>query len=154
MVLQGVVRAGGCLLRASPPWSAQAGWFLLAHARAAGDAALAARAVRVIDDNFAWGWDDAAPSPGGLLYFRDIEGFSPTQLEWNMCVGITGQDACRGRLNGPPASPVQEALVAAQRSNDWLRNGVPADGRRRSLGPLRKGACLRSLAHAHVPIVA
>ena len=69
------------------PWPWQAGWFLLAHARAKGDEALAARALRVIDDNFAWGWDTGdggAGGSGGLLYFRDVEGYSPTQLEWNM----------------------------------------------------------------------
>lgn len=119
----------------------QAGWFLLAHARAVGDAALAARAVRVIDDNFAWGWDDGAGTGGGLLYFRDIEGFSPTQLEWNMC----GGDCCYTRSAAisshlPPVA-LQEALVASQRSYDRLCDGVPADPRRRALGAVRKGEC-------------
>lgn len=71
-----------------PPWK-QAGWFLLAHAREKGDEALAACALRIVDDNFAWGWDAGddgreGGGSGGLLYFRDVEGYSPTQLEWDM----------------------------------------------------------------------
>ena len=81
----------------NPGHAIEAGWFLLSHAREIHDPALAAQAVQIIDDNFAWGWDapeigvpssasggDHKDNSGGLLYFRDIEGYSPTQLEWDM----------------------------------------------------------------------
>lgn len=80
--------------------------FLLEHADAVGDDALRARALevpaftpracvatmtsdagrrrpaQVIDWSFEAGWDDAAHG-GGLLYYLDCGGFSPTQLEWD-----------------------------------------------------------------------
>ena len=37
----------------------------------------------MIEWSFEKGWDNET-GRGGLLYFLDVEGYSPTQLEWNM----------------------------------------------------------------------
>jgi N-acylglucosamine 2-epimerase len=37
----------------------------------------------MIEWSYERGWD-IEENRGGLLYFLDVEGFSPTQLEWNM----------------------------------------------------------------------
>lgn len=74
----------------NPGHAIEAGWFLLHHARvrprkhdwAMTDAELTAAAVEMIVNNFDFGWDAACG--GGIIYFRDICGYTPTQLEWNM----------------------------------------------------------------------
>jgi N-acylglucosamine 2-epimerase len=67
----------------NPGHAIEAGWFLLDHAVRVGDAALKAEALEIIDLSFSYGWDKEAKD-GGIIYFRDVLGFSPTQLEWPM----------------------------------------------------------------------
>jgi N-acylglucosamine 2-epimerase len=63
--------------------SAQRSCNHLPAARTAGDAKLRATALAVIADNYDAGVDPDPAYGGGLLYFRDVEGFSPPQLEWS-----------------------------------------------------------------------
>jgi N-acylglucosamine 2-epimerase len=77
----------------NPGHAIEAGWFLMHHEqlcdRLAGKPArrgaeagpLSALGVRMIEWSFDAGWD---PAHGGLFYFLDSKGFSPSQLEWNM----------------------------------------------------------------------
>jgi N-acylglucosamine 2-epimerase len=65
----------------NPGHAIEAAWFLLMIARRRGDADLARRALPIIDWSFARGWD---PEHGGLLYFVDVAGHPPTQLEHDM----------------------------------------------------------------------
>ncbi|XP_028399316.1 N-acylglucosamine 2-epimerase-like [Dendronephthya gigantea] len=66
----------------NPGHAIEAGWFLLNHARACGDDDLKRTAIeKFIELPFAIGWDF---ENSGLYYFLDADGFSPTQLEWNM----------------------------------------------------------------------
>jgi N-acylglucosamine 2-epimerase len=67
----------------NPGHAIEAGWFLLEYAQFTGDSALAARALEVIEWSWAAGWDRERGG-GGMLYFKDVEGFTPTQLEWSM----------------------------------------------------------------------
>jgi N-acylglucosamine 2-epimerase len=51
-------------------------------AKQSGDAALKTLALDTfISASFQRGWD---PEFGGLFYFMDVDGESPTQLEWDM----------------------------------------------------------------------
>jgi N-acylglucosamine 2-epimerase len=69
----------------NPGHAIEAGWFLLEFAVRTGDATLRTHALHIIERNFEWGWDsEGGVGAGGLLYFKDAEGFSPTQLEWPM----------------------------------------------------------------------
>jgi N-acylglucosamine 2-epimerase len=90
----------------TPGHAIEAGWFLLDHAASTGDAALRARALETIDIAWEAGWDGelgdgrvGAPAreaaadacgegsgagSGGMIYFRDALGFSPTALEAHM----------------------------------------------------------------------
>lgn len=88
----------------NPGHAIEAGWFLLSA-----DAALEGQALQVIDWAFEAGWDgdlgngtvgrpavgrspDAPPvagtgrgaGSGGMIYFQDVRGLSPSQLEWPM----------------------------------------------------------------------
>lgn len=67
----------------NPGHAIEAGWFLLDCALAFGDEALKATALEVIEWSFEIGWD-REKGGGGLLYFVDAKGYSPTQLEWDM----------------------------------------------------------------------
>ncbi|KAL1781306.1 N-acylglucosamine 2-epimerase [Sigmodon hispidus] len=73
----------GCLGRQQNPGHAiEAGWFLLQYARRKGDTNLRRHIIdKFILMPFHSGWDSKF---GGLFYFQDVDGFCPTQLEWNM----------------------------------------------------------------------
>ena len=65
-----------------PGHAIEAGWFLLQYATKKQNYELARIAIdKFIVQSFEIGWDDMY---GGLLYMLDANGFSPTQLEWNM----------------------------------------------------------------------
>lgn len=67
----------------NPGHAIEAGWFLLDYAQRAGDEELKATALEIIEGSFLYGWDSAEHG-GGILYFKDVLGFTPTQLEWDM----------------------------------------------------------------------
>lgn len=65
----------------NPGHAIESAWFMLREARYRGDRGLQQRALEVLDWSLEWGWDEPR---GGLLYFVDIEGRPPEQLEWDM----------------------------------------------------------------------
>uniref|UniRef100_A0A8C7D7H8 N-acylglucosamine 2-epimerase n=1 Tax=Oncorhynchus kisutch TaxID=8019 RepID=A0A8C7D7H8_ONCKI len=73
----------GCEGRLQNPGHAlEAGWFLLQYGLENGDQELQRTAVdKFMEIPFLTGWDK---EHGGLLYFLDVDGYCPTQLEWSM----------------------------------------------------------------------
>ncbi|CAJ1055163.1 N-acylglucosamine 2-epimerase [Xyrichtys novacula] len=73
----------GCQGRLQNPGHAlEAGWFLLQFSAARGDKELQQTAInKFMELPYKAGWDT---EHGGLLYFLDVDGHCPTQLEWNM----------------------------------------------------------------------
>jgi N-acylglucosamine 2-epimerase len=67
----------------NPGHAIECGWFLIDYARLIKDTALEKKAQDIIKANFEFGWDKEDAS-GGILYFFDAMGYSPTQLEWFM----------------------------------------------------------------------
>lgn len=65
----------------NPGHAIEAGWFLLRWAERLNDPTLRMLSFEIVRQSFASGWDKEY---GGLFYFLDAEGFSPTQLEWDM----------------------------------------------------------------------
>ena len=66
----------------NPGHAIEAGWFLLNRARLHNDDNLKQTAIeKFIELPFSIGWDS---KNSGLYYLLDADGFSPTQLEWNM----------------------------------------------------------------------
>lgn len=65
----------------NPGHAIEAAWFVQHWAQKKGDAALAAQAHQMARWSHHDGWDSAH---GGLFYFADADGFSPTALEWPM----------------------------------------------------------------------
>uniref|UniRef100_UPI00398EA9DA N-acylglucosamine 2-epimerase n=1 Tax=Pristiophorus japonicus TaxID=55135 RepID=UPI00398EA9DA len=73
----------GCEGRLQNPGHAlEAGWFLLRYAVKHSCEELKTMAIeKFVIGPFEAGWD---PEFGGLFYFLDVDGHSPTQLEWDM----------------------------------------------------------------------
>jgi N-acylglucosamine 2-epimerase len=69
---------GRCI---NPGHALETAWFILEEGRARRDEALVRRALPLIDWSLSLGWDTVH---GGILYFVDIEGKQPEQLEWDM----------------------------------------------------------------------
>lgn len=69
---------GRCM---NPGHVIECAWFIMEIARRRGDGALVRRAARVLDWAFERGWDSQY---GGLLYFVDVAGKPPAQLEHDM----------------------------------------------------------------------
>jgi len=65
----------------NPGHAIEAGWFMLHWALRLGDESLQQKAVHMTRWSLERGWD---PEYGGIFYFLDSEGYSPTELEWNM----------------------------------------------------------------------
>ena len=65
----------------NPGHDIECSWFLLAHAEATGNEALAKKAETVFNDALARGWDKEYD---GVLYFVDVYGFPPEQYEHDM----------------------------------------------------------------------
>lgn len=65
----------------NPGHAIECAWFILDVARRRGDEALAQRALRIVDYALERGWDRTY---GGLLYFVDVAGRPPTQLEHDL----------------------------------------------------------------------
>ncbi|MEM1115242.1 MAG: AGE family epimerase/isomerase [Bacteroidota bacterium] len=65
----------------NPGHAIEAGWFVQHWAQRLGDDDLGDLAVRIVRASYRRGWD---AEHGGLFYFLDADGHSPTQLEWSM----------------------------------------------------------------------
>ncbi len=64
-----------------PGHAIETSWFLLREALHRRDASLQESALNILRWSLEWGWDE---EHGGLLYYVDIEGLPPEQLEWDM----------------------------------------------------------------------
>ena len=64
-----------------PGHTLEAAWFLMAHGEAKKDDSIIQMGISIAEWAFELGWDQ---EHGGLFYFLDSEGFSPTALEWDM----------------------------------------------------------------------
>ncbi len=64
-----------------PGHAIETSWFLLREALHRRDASLQESALDILRWSLEWGWDE---EHGGLLYYVDIEGLPPEQLEWDM----------------------------------------------------------------------
>ena len=65
----------------NPGHAIEAGWFLQHWAQYLNRPDLSATATDMVRWSYRQGWDE---EHGGILYFLDSKGFSPTPLEWDM----------------------------------------------------------------------
>ncbi len=64
----------------NPGHGIEAAWFIMDLAQRKGDGQTIRRAVEVLLNTLAYGWD---PEHGGVFYFMDAQGAPPQQLEWD-----------------------------------------------------------------------
>jgi N-acylglucosamine 2-epimerase len=100
----------------NPGHAIELGWFLLHRARATGDAELAKLSCEIIDWSFAAGWDS---EHGGLLYFLDVEGKPPLQLEWNMKLWWPATEAIYALLLAWDTSGERRFLDMHAKIHNW-----------------------------------
>ncbi|HAE37447.1 MAG TPA: N-acylglucosamine 2-epimerase [Candidatus Riflebacteria bacterium] len=79
----------------NPGHAIEAGWFLQHWAQRLGREDLSSTAVNMVRWSHDLGWDKEW---GGLYYFLDCNGYSPTQLEWNMKLWWPHCEALYGHL--------------------------------------------------------
>jgi N-acylglucosamine 2-epimerase len=65
----------------NPGHAIETAWFIMEEGRHQNDPKLVERALPILDWSLELGWDK---KHGGILYFVDIEGRQPVQLEWDM----------------------------------------------------------------------
>jgi len=65
----------------NPGHAIETAWFIMEEGRYRNDLKLVQRALPILDWSLELGWDQ---KHGGILYFVDIEGRQPVQLEWDM----------------------------------------------------------------------
>ena len=64
----------------NPGHGIEAMWFVMDLANRRGDMSLIQKAWKISEQIMSYGWDDQY---GGILYFKDVKGFPPQQLEWD-----------------------------------------------------------------------
>ena len=74
----GTLPEGRCV---NPGHAIETAWFIMEEGRHRKDMELVKRALPILDWSLEMGWDN---KHGGILYYVDIEGRQPVQLEWDM----------------------------------------------------------------------
>jgi N-acylglucosamine 2-epimerase len=94
----------------NPGHAIETAWFVMEEGRKRSDQALIERALPILDWSLDLGWDDTY---GGLLYFVDIEGRQPVQLEWDMKLWWPHNEALYATL-------LAHALTGEEKYLDWF----------------------------------
>lgn len=106
----------------NPGHAIECAWFILDTARRRGDVDLARRALPIIDFALERGWDSEY---GGLLYFVDVEGRPPTQLEHDMKLWWPHNEALIALLYAHEASPDARYTDWFERIHEWTFGHFP-----------------------------
>ena len=100
----------------------EAGWFLLKHAVKTNDERLKTTAInKFIVNPFLRGWDE---KHGGLFCFVDVDGWSPTQLEWDMKLWWPHNEALIAFLMAYTATGEVQLLETFAKVFDWSYSHV------------------------------
>jgi N-acylglucosamine 2-epimerase len=94
----------------NPGHAIETAWFIMEEGRHRSDQGLIEKALPLLDWSLDLGWDDKY---GGLLYFVDIEGRQPVQLEWDMKLWWPHNEALYGTL-------LAHALTGQKKYLDWF----------------------------------
>ncbi len=98
---------GRCIL---PGHAIETAWFIMEEGRKRRDRTLIEKAVEILDWSLDWGWDKEY---GGLLYYVDLEGRQPAQLEWDMKLWWPHNEAIY-------ASLLAYHLTKEEKYSDWF----------------------------------
>jgi N-acylglucosamine 2-epimerase len=96
--------------RITPGHALESAWFVMHEGMSRQDDDMIQRATQMIDFSMEIGWDKEY---GGLLYFVDVEGKPSTQLEWDMKLWWTHNEALYALL-------LAYHLTGEQRYETWF----------------------------------
>jgi N-acylglucosamine 2-epimerase len=94
----------------NPGHAIETAWFIMEEGRHRNDMELVKRALPILDWSLEMGWDK---KHGGILYFLDIEGRQPFQLEWDMKLWWPHNEAIYATL-------LAYALTGEQKYERWF----------------------------------
>jgi N-acylglucosamine 2-epimerase len=98
---------GRCI---NPGHAIETAWFIMEEGRHRNDMEMVNRALPVLDWSLEMGWDKRY---GGILYFLDIEGRQPVQLEWDMKLWWPHNEAIYATL-------LAYALTGEEKYSKWF----------------------------------
>ena len=102
--------------RVTPGHALESAAFIMQEAIAREDDTLIPPALKMIDYSLARGWDE---EHGGLLYFVDVDGKPPTQLEWDMKLWWPHAEALYALLLAYRLSGEDRYATWFERMHDW-----------------------------------
>ena len=108
--------------RLTPGHALESAAFVMHEAIARGDDSLIPPALKMIDYSLTRGWDEVS---GGLLYFVDVDGKPPTQLEWDMKLWWPHAEALYALLLAYHLSGQGNYATWFQRMHDWTFQHFP-----------------------------
>ncbi|QDV06756.1 Cellobiose 2-epimerase [Planctomycetes bacterium Poly30] len=100
----------------------EAAWFLVQYAERVNDSALVDSSLAMMKGALDVGWDT---EHGGLYYFLDSEGYSPTQLEWSMKLWWPHLEAMVGTLVAWRASSDARWFERFEQVASWAYERFP-----------------------------
>ncbi len=100
----------------NPGHAIEAGWFLQHWAQRLQRPKLSEVAINMVRWSFDKGWDSEY---GGIFYFLDAEGFTPTQLEWDMKLWWPHCEAMYAHLLNYRITGAEEDLDRFDRTFEW-----------------------------------
>lgn len=106
----------------NPGHAIEAGWFLQHWAQRLRRPKLSQIAIDMVRWSFDKGWD---PEYGGLFYFLDSDGFSPTQLEWDMKLWWPHCEAMYAHLLNYRITGLDEDLERFEKTYAWTFSHFP-----------------------------
>ncbi|AKD05375.1 AGE family epimerase/isomerase [Pontibacter korlensis] len=121
----------------------EAMWFIMDQAVRLDDQALISRTVEVAMRALDYGWDKQL---GGILYFKDVKGFPPQQLEWDQKLWWVHIEALVCLLKGYQHTGDERCWEWFQRVHEYTWTRFPDPGYGEWFGYLnRQGEPLLSL---------
>jgi len=100
----------------NPGHAIEAGWFLQHWAQRLKRPKLSQIATNMVRWSFDMGWDQEY---GGIFYFLDAEGYTPTQLEWDMKLWWPHCEALYAHLLNYRITGAEEDLERFDRTLKW-----------------------------------
>ena len=106
----------------NPGHAIETAWFMMHEGRDRHDSSLIETALDILNWSLEWGWDKKY---GGILYFVDIEGRPPEQLEWDMKLWWPHTEALYALLLAHHLSGEAKYLDWYERVHEWSFTHFP-----------------------------
>jgi N-acylglucosamine 2-epimerase len=107
---------GRCI---DPGHEIEVAWFVMHEGLYRKDKSLVDAALEILDWSLEWGWDKKY---GGILYFVDVEGKPPINLEWDMKLWWPHTEALYALLLAHHLTGEEKYLTWYEKVHDWSFN--------------------------------